>query len=324
MYESLKEVEKMQKLAIVKSATEETFISGTDYREVANSPTETVKDRFRNELRSFHLLATYEIPSIALMSGFTSSNAFMSAKYRVSTEKSSFQTKGPQFGFFTDSGSSFYLPRLERNFGIFMGLTGSLVTGYDVKKFGLSTHFVESKSVRDLEEILVNCENDLDIESVLDEFSSTPTNIESKMNEKLEKIETCFAGLTVEQILENLKYDGGDWATETTKILRQVSPISLKVCHRLLSLGRHMSLEDCAKLEWRLAVQFALRSDLHETCLMDVEGLDMTGSSNKPAWNFETIEEVTEHHLSRFFGPLPDGDQLKFEMKRSTEGFHVE
>lgn len=315
IYEALKEFEAKQSLVIIKSASDDVFKSGNDYKEIANSTIAVVKDRFQNEYRSFQKISNYNIPLVAFHCGLTTCDSSMSATYRVATEKTVFKTEATRIGFFTDSGASFYLSRLERFLGMYIGLTGEQLTAFDVKKFGLATHFVSSKNIRDLEHVLKSCDTQENCEEALEQFSFIPPNRENlELDEqRLEKIENCFGGLTLEQILENLKADGSDWANETEKTLRRMSPTSLKVCHRLLSLGRHMNLEDCAKLEWRLGVPFSVKSDLHES-------MKSTEKNTEPKWIPGKVEDVTEYHLTRFFGPLTDEDELTFESKRFTGG----
>lgn len=242
----------------------------------------------------------------------------MSSKYRIATEKTIYSAPEAKMGAFNSNGASFFLSRLDKNVGIYMGMTGTRMMGFDVKKIGIASHFVESRNLRDLRQALLNCESSDDVENILEDFSYSPANFETNLDENLERIRKCFAGLTVEQIIENLKLDGSNWADETLTTLRKMSPTSLKVCHRQLSLGRHMSLEDCCKMEFRLNAHFTMKSDLQEGYRAFIIEKDM-----KPMWNPDTVEEVTDHDISRFFSPLPDGDELTFEVKRSTEGHYI-
>lgn len=242
----------------------------------------------------------------------------MSSSYRVSTEKTIFSSPETQLGYCNVAGSSFFLPRLKKNVGIYLGLTGDRLMGVDVRKFGLTTHHIEAKNLRDFEETLVNCDTHEEVENVLELFSAKSFD-DTKFDENLDTIERCFGGLTVEQIVENLKAEGSEFAQKTLKTLEKASPTSLKVCHRHLNCGRHMSLEDCLRMEWRLCVHFAQRSDLQEGVRATLIDKDM-----KPKWNPERLEDVTDLQVSRFFQPLPNGDELKFSVKRSTEGRFVE
>lgn len=319
-HEAVKDYETRKKLTIIKSSNDKIFSHGGEIEEVASSSVERVKHLFMSGYRGSHLIANHKIPYIAMMSGLAVGRASMfsmSAKYRVSTEKTVFCSPETRIGFFNNSGSSYFLPRLNKNVGIYLGLTGVKLMGFDVKKVGLTTHHIEgSVRVRDLEETLINCEDQEDVERVLDEFSTQPHSLETKLDENVETIENCFGGLTVEQIIENLSADGSEFAMKTIKTLRKMSPTSLKVCHRLLNLGRHMSLKDCLRMEWRLCVHFATSSrDLQEGYRANFVDKDM-----KPQWNPKTIEEVKDFDIAKYFGPMLDDDELTFDTKRSSEG----
>ena len=50
-------------------------------------------------------------------------------------------------GLFPNAGGSYFLPRLENNLGIFLGLTGHRLRGIDVVHAGIATHFTSSDRV---------------------------------------------------------------------------------------------------------------------------------------------------------------------------------
>lgn len=267
---------------------------------------EVIKSRFSYDYGNLHLIANYNLPTVSILNGFTTCTTALGAKYRLSTKNAVFTAKGPEVGFFTDAGASFYLSRLKHNFGIYLAMTGASIKAAELQQVGLASHFVDAKNYQDLEETLVLCDTDEQVKEVLDEFAPISMSGQMEFDEKAGRVKNCFSGLTVEQILDNLKADGSEWANDTIRRIREMSPTSLKICHRLLGLGRHMSLEDCAKLEWRLAVQLAGKIDF--------------GSN----WSSSSIEDFSDGELAKFFGPLPDGDEMKFELKRCTKGFYVQ
>ncbi|CRK88952.1 CLUMA_CG002549, isoform A [Clunio marinus] len=317
IYEALKDLESKKKVVVVKSASDEVFSAGGDMKDILSGTLEMIKDAIASAYRGFHLTSTYKVPYIAFISGSTIGGgaAFaIGAEYRVATEKTIFTMPEAQVGFVNSSCSNYFLSRLENNVGIYMGMTGVQMKGYDVKKIGLASHFVESKHLTDLEQCLTVCENHEDVKNVLDDFSFTLSDTQTRLDEDLDRINKCFGGLSVEQILQSLHEDGSEWSKETMRVLRNNSPTSVKVNHRNLNLGRYLPVEDCARMEWRLCVHFALRSELRD----GVRSL-LIDKGVKPKWNPSTIEEVSDGELSVFFSPLPDGDELKFEIKRSTQ-----
>lgn len=188
-----------------------------------------------------------------------------------------------------------------------MGLTGAQVKGFDVKKVGLASDYVESHKLDELESGLIECKTNEDVDRILKKFSSDPTSAATDLDHVLPKVEKCFGSETVEEIYESLQNDGSDWAQQTLKTLNRMSPISLKVCHRSLLIAKHLSLQDCLKMEFRLAVHHNTKSDLQEGARAVLIEKDF-----KPKWSRKSIYDVTEDDVARFFERLPETDELVF------------
>lgn len=214
-------------------------------------------------------------------------------------------------GYFNDAGSSYFLPRLQNHFGFYLGLTGARVKGFDLKKVGLATHYIESGKLEEVESRLIECKSHDDVGRTLAEFSSDPASTETELDAIMPTINKCFGGATVEEIYEKLQQDGSDWAIKTVKILDKMSPTSLKVTHRNLVLGRTSSLRDCLKREWLLVMQHVTDSDLKEGCRALLIDKDF-----KPRWNPKSISDVTQERVDRFFKLLPSGEELTFETSK--------
>lgn len=300
-----------EKSIVIFKGVGKVFCSGGDVKEIASLPIEDLKDGYRNSNRSFDLIANYQKPYVSLMDGLAFGGASyysVSSRHNVATERTTFSMPETAIGYFNDAGSSFFLPRLKNNFGIYLGMTGARVKGFDVKKVGLAAHYIESEKLGDVEEKLISCKTHADVEGVLEKFSSDPASPKTELDSILPKISECFGGATVEEIYENLSKDGSDWARKTVKILNKMSPTSLKVTHRNLILGKQSSLRDCLKREWLLVIHHVLQSDMKEGCRAMLIDKDF-----KPKWNPTTVQEVTEEQIARFFQPSPDGDELTFE-----------
>lgn len=230
----------------------------------------------------------------------------MFAKFRVATERSAVSMPETSIGFFGASGSSYFLSRLRNNVGIYLGLTGARLKGFDLKRVGLATHFVESKKLKTLEKDLEMVSNSDDVGKTIAGFSALPMTIETDFDQILPKIQECFEGGTVEDIYKNLRKDGSKWAKETIQLLNTKSPTSLKICHRLLYLGKMLTLKQCLKMEFRIAVQHVIESDMREGCRAMLFEMDEI-----PRWIPQTLSEVTKEHVDRFFLPVPDNDELR-------------
>lgn len=232
----------------------------------------------------------------------------MSPKYRVATERTMFAMPETAIGYFNDAGGSHFLPRLPNNFGVYMGLTGYRVKGYQNKQAGLATHYIKSEKLDEVEAKLINCKTHDEVSGILDSYSSIPSPPETELDTIMPQINKCFSGANVEEIFESLQNDGSDWSKKTLKILSKMSPTSLKVTHRSITLGRNLSIRDCLKLEVHLVTQHAIKSEMKEGVRAMLVEKDF-----KPNWNPKTIQEVTEEQVAWFFNPSPHDCEFTFD-----------
>ncbi|KAG5685086.1 hypothetical protein PVAND_014287 [Polypedilum vanderplanki] len=299
-------------LVIIKGAGEKSFCAGGDVRAVVENDVSFGKDFFRNEYKNNELIGNYKKPYIAIIDGITMGGGVglsVHGKYRVATERTLFAMPETAIGLFPDVGGGYFLPRMNGNLGIYLGLTGFRLKGRDVQKAGVATHFIESSALEDLENQLTKCKNFDDIDKTLEKLQSQfKDTTDFVLQPHLKQIEKAFGGDTMEQILKNLHSDGSEWAMSTLKLISKMSPTSLKVTLRQLQLGKSMSLRECLQMEFRLAVHCCIESDFKE----GVRAL-LIDKDQQPKWNPSKIEDVTQGHVLKFFVPLPDNDELVFD-----------
>lgn len=311
IYYAVKDFELTKTHVIIEGVSGRCFSIGRDMTDILVNPLSVIKERFRYEYRSFYQIYNYKKPFIALIDGVTCGGACifsMCGKFRVATERSIISMPETSVGFFGASGSSYYLSRLRNNVGIYLAMTGFRLRGYDLKKVGLATHFVESKKIKSLEKDLEVVSRSDEVGKTIAGYSAIPMTYDSEFDLVLHKIEKCFEGGSVEEIYENLKQDGSQWAKETINLLNLKSPTSLKINHRQLYLGKMLTLQECLKMEFRIAVQHVIESDMREGCRAIVFERD-----DNPKWNPKTLKEVTNDQVERFFQPVPENDELTFE-----------
>lgn len=317
LYEVIKKYEHEKDIVIFKGDGK-VFSAGGDIKELS-SPKSIEEVRVGEILSciTFDLIANYKKPFVALVDGLAMGGAAIyaiSPKYRVATERTTFAMPETAIGYFNDAGASFFLSRLENNFGIYMGLTGARVRGFDMKKVGLATHYIESHKLNEVEKQLKSCKHKSEVENVLNKYASDPSSSVTELDSIMPKINECFGGVTVEEIYENLQRDGSDWAKSTLKTLNKMSPTSLKVAQRSISLGKNMTLRECLRLENRLVINYIIKSEMRE----GVRAL-LIDKDFKPNWDPKTIHEVTEKIASRFFEPSPYDEEIIFESKAQSK-----
>lgn len=311
IYAGLKGWQDSKSLVVIRGAGEKSFCAGGDVRAVVeNGPVDSSRNFFREEYRLNALISGYRPDYVAIVDGITMGGGVglsVHGKYRVATERTMFAMPETAIGLFPDVGGGYFLPRLQGKLGLYLGLTGFRLKGKDVTKAGIATHYVESKDLDALEKELFATTNSSEVESVLSKFNVKDSG-EFVLAKNLKQINECFSGATVEQIVANLEKDGSEWALGTLKTLGKMSPTSMKVTKKQLDLGRNCDLRSCLKMEFRMAVHSVIGSDFKEGVRAMLIDRDQA-----PKWNPAKLGDVTEQQVDRFFGPLPDGDELVFE-----------
>lgn len=261
--------EQEKSLVIVKGAGEKSFCAGGDVKSIAlaakkGEPLGNVF--FKHEYTMNGIIGTYKIPYVAFIDGIVMGGGVglsVHGQYRIATERSLFAMPETQIGLFPDVGGSHFLPRLGGKLGLYLGLTGQRLKGYDILKAGIATHYVNSTSLPDLEKQLLECSNEHDIDKTLKKFS-VDAGIDFTLAPHLKQINKCFSASTVEDIVKELKKDNSEWAQSTLKLLSKMSPTSMKVTKVLLERGAQISLHECLQMEYNVAVNTLAKNDFLE------------------------------------------------------------
>jgi 3-hydroxyisobutyryl-CoA hydrolase len=239
-------------------------------------------------------------------------------RYRVATEHTLFAMPETAIGLFPDVGSMFWMPRLlSKPVANYLALTGQRIRGPDLVYTGLATHYIPSAQLPELELALIKAsskssqqpeesddvkeeEEDV-VASVLKDFHvPIPTN-DCHLAHYKDAIDQSFQADSVEGILDNLRNDQSEFATNTLAKLLKLSPTSLKVSLEGLKRGAACAtIGDDLQMEYRMA-KACIRpgSDFYE----GVRAV-LVDKDHSPQWNPATVEEVTDERVEEFFAPI--------------------
>ncbi|XP_017757669.1 PREDICTED: 3-hydroxyisobutyryl-CoA hydrolase, mitochondrial [Eufriesea mexicana] len=315
IYPVLKRWELSKELVIIEGAGEKAFCAGGDVKSIVNALRETEnkvlgEKFFKKEYILNYLIGTYKIPYVATINGITMGGGVglsVHGKYRIATEKTLFAMPETAIGLFPDVGGTYFLPRLKGKLGLYLGLTGDRLKGIDVLLAGIATHFVSSEKLSELKQDLLMTEQ-TDVKEVLNKYQYKKLNSEFCLAPYMNKIETCFSASCVEEIIERLKEDNSEWAKKTLQMLLKASPTSLKVTMSAIQNGSTLNLADCLKMEYRLAC--AALNKTSDFC----EGVRalLIDKDQKPKWNPNSLEKVTDTYIQQQFTKLFDEKELQF------------
>ncbi|XP_062566224.1 3-hydroxyisobutyryl-CoA hydrolase, mitochondrial-like isoform X2 [Saccostrea cucullata] len=304
-------------MVIIKGSGDKAFCAGGDIRAVTEAGKvgdRLAQDFFREEYILNNKIGTYEIPYIALIDGITMGGGVglsVHGMFRVATEKTVFAMPETAIGLFPDVGGGYFLPRLGGKLGVYLALSGFRLKGRDVLKAGVATHFVQSSKIPELESALLGLDNARahDIGEVLENFQNMSTDIPDTdfiLEPHMEEIDKLFDGDTVEQIVENLKKEGSEWAKKQLHTLSKMSPTSMKITLRQILEAETMTLQDVLVMEYRLSQRCVEDHDFYEGVRAVLVDKDQS-----PKWNPPTLEKVTPQKVDWYFSPLPSERELK-------------
>jgi hypothetical protein len=90
-----------------------------------------------------------------------------------------------------------------------------------------------------------------------------------------------------------------DWAERTLDQLQTASPLALAVTLRLITQARRLDLDECLKMEFRVANRIMMGHDFFEGVRAR-----LIEKGSKPKWWPGTLGEVTSDMVERHFAPI--------------------
>jgi enoyl-CoA hydratase len=259
---------------------------------------------WRDEYVLNALIADYPKPYVALMDGITMGGGVgvsVHGDFRVATERTMLAMPETGIGFFPDVGATYVLPRLPDAIGIWMGLTGSRLSGADCLAVGLATHYVEAARIPALLEALSAAELDGQggaVEATLAAFETTPPDPE--IAQQCADIQRHFSLARVSEIRDSLRADGSLWALKQLEVLAGKSPTALRVTMEGFRRGRALSLHEALQAEFVMSLAFLKGHDFYEGVRAAVIDKD-----RNPQWSPARPEDVPDEALEPYFQHIP-------------------
>jgi enoyl-CoA hydratase len=253
---ALREWEGVVAAVLIDSSHPKVFCAGGDIRAIRQFSLEKRPDDsfafFSHEYRLNNQIASYAAPIVSLIDGVCMGGGMglsIHGAMRVITEKTLMAMPETAIGFFPDVGASFFLSRLPGEIGMYLGLTGARVSPGDAMYTGLGTHFVAELSGDELQQALVN-RGRLSVADCVQGLAEAPP--QSELSEHRGRIDACFSGETVHDIVMRLRADSSGWARSAGEMIQAVSPQSLEITQALLRWASDKSLEQCLQMELAL------------------------------------------------------------------------
>ena len=136
---------------------------------------------------------------------------------RIANEKSKFAMPETAIGFFPDVGGSYFLSRISKGVGLYLGLTGQIINAREMMAFGLATHFQYSQYIKVIKSNFVNYGLLPNSQNIKEKPSEVLTN--------LSYIQDTFQGDCI-SIMNTLKNSPSEFAKHTYNSLLKRCPMS--------------------------------------------------------------------------------------------------
>jgi enoyl-CoA hydratase len=253
------------------------------------------RDFWREEYQLNAMIAAFEKPYIALMDGLVMGGGVGVSAHgncRIVTERTRLAMPEASIGFAPDVGGTWLLARAG-SAGVYMALSGAMVTAADALHLGLADVLIDSRDIDAVIQRLADIRERRDVNVALKNFARQPGPSELAQNR--ETLEQAMSADRVEDILAALAASESAFARKAASAIGRNSPTSLKTTHALLKRARKAeSLEQCLINEFRAACGLMGTHDLYEGIRAAIVDKDRS-----PKWRPATLAEVDEAAVAR-------------------------
>ncbi|TKB43086.1 enoyl-CoA hydratase/isomerase family protein [Thalassotalea mangrovi] len=303
-------------MVLVQGSGEKAFCAGGDivhlYKGMQNDTqgAQSASQYFCDEYKLDYLIHAYNKPLLVWGSGIVMGGGLglmAGASHRIVTETSRIAMPEITIGLFPDVGGSYFLNRMPKGCGLFLGLTGASVNAADALHVNLADHFLTNERKQVLLDQLIEVHwgdtISLNHEKLTKVLSSLGAEVKSSLPKSnlvkhQQLIESLTSGSSLSEIVDAITTIDSDdkWLQRAQKTLQHGSPLSAHIIYRQLQTSKPLSLSDCFRFELSLASKCAEYGEFQE----GVRAL-LIEKDNQPKWKFATIDEVDPQVLDWFF-----------------------
>ncbi|HHL42102.1 MAG TPA: enoyl-CoA hydratase/isomerase family protein, partial [Hellea balneolensis] len=206
-------------------------------------------------------------------------------------------------GYFPDVGGTYFLPRLGRAVGNWLGLTGARLKSAETCAHGIANVYIPSELHPAFVQALGKAELDgLDgpVMDVIKHYVRRPD-----LPENVPAAVSAFDKDTLPEIYAALATDTSDWAQEQLAFLKAKSPLAVYITFEALRRGARFDFRETMRQELDLSLNFLKIPDFYEGVRAAVIDKD-----RNPKWAANSIEDVNLDDVRRAF--MPAVPELEF------------
>jgi enoyl-CoA hydratase/carnithine racemase len=182
-------------------------------------------------------------------------------------------------------------------------MTGSSLSGGDMLKCKLATHFIDVDGIEPLLDNLKTADWERAdgtsiLNAILANYCEENIDVHSDLEPMFPDIGRLFKGDTVGDIFSNLEADNSEWAQETLKQLHKACPISVVVALAHIRASQDKSFDDVMAAEYKLSHFFMKHPDFYEgvrAALIDKDHSPQWSSDYKDLESF-TYQKILDSY----------------------------
>ncbi len=285
---------------LVDGAGDRAFCAGGDVIMLHDSGKADGKDAeafWRIEYALNELIHVYSKPYISMVDGIVMGGGVglsVHGRHRIAGDNTLFAMPETGIGYFPDVGGTYFLPRIGRSVGNWLGLTGARAKTPDVCALGIANHFIPTDMHASFITALGEAKLDGSDEAaraVIETWTIDPPEAGEIQGEI-----GAFNRDSVTEIIDALDDLGSEWAIEQADILRKKSPLAMAVTFEALRRGAGLNFRECMTMELDLSLNFLKTQDFYEGIRAQLIDKD-----RKPKWSHESPKKVTAAQIKRAF-----------------------
>lgn len=305
IYKALKKFEEDKDIRAIlfDSHSEKGLSAGGDLKEIyynyLTNDEETNKEEFfKKEFDLNKYIMDYPKPIISHWFGITMGGGIgltIHSDLIIADETTNWAMPETSLGFVPDVSVGYYISRLDRALGQYVGLIGSRLYPIDLVKNDLAHILIDPKDYQEILEIIVRLSEtseDLigDIKNEISSFAikeGTSPNIENAA-----KINHHFAKDSVEEIVKSLKEAYDDFARASLEALESRDPFMVKVQFEKYFLGKKLSRKETIDLDLDI-----IRYGLKTGAIKEGIRAKLIDKDNKADWPVSSLADVDEREV---------------------------
>lgn len=306
-------------LVLIDSEGEKAFCAGGDIVSMYNAMKEDASesslesaapkflaDFFTEEYRMDYTIHKSNKPVIAWGNGIIMGGGlgvFAGSSVKVVTQMARIAMPEITIGLFPDVGGSYFLNKMPKGVGHFLGLTGASINAADALAIGLADIACEHQSKQKVIQALCNesVKNDAEILTLISKVNAEQGDVElkpSKIESHISKLAPLGELSSAAEMLNWLQQydDKDDYIERAISTLGSGSPITANLVVEQLRRSQGLSLADCFRMELNMALTCSSLGEFQE----GVRAL-LIDKDQSPHWLYPDIGSVPSSVINGHF-----------------------